>query len=493
MNILRQKSGEWQAPLFGLMAIAAGLIAGLVSIKVGTPLIIPALIISIIVLAVTFYRPDFGLLALFLLLYTRFSDVSIEYLNLPSSAKPFIAFLLLIAILRWVAYKEIPQNWQWPAFLVALYGLVGALSLFIAVNEGATQEALSDFAKDGIIVLLIAIFLKRRETLRSAVWVILAAGIFLGTLSVYQQLTMTYQNPYWGFAQAPLMHIVGEENAFRIGGPMGSPNAFAQIMLPVIALAFHRIMVEEKWVLKGIAAYAFIIAILTIVFTFSRNGFATMVVVIVISLIRRPPKPAVMVTLILLAIPLINFLPDSYLDRVSTLTDLIPGIGDENAAVQEVSFRGRISENLAGWMMFREHPIMGVGWANYPEYYQQYSRQIGVDDRTVQRGAHNLYLQIAAEQGLVGLFTFGVLVFAAFYRMRQAKIIFSRQGDDEFADLAAALMVGFLGYLIAGIFIHLAYPRHFWLLYGLAIALPQIARNRPPKINQLEFRYEQIK
>ncbi len=95
--------------------------------------------------------------------------------------------------------------------------------------------------------------------------------------------------------------------------------------------------------------------------------------------------------------------------------------------------------------MFRDHPIMGVGLANYPEYYQQYSRQLGVDDRSVQRGAHNLYLQIAAEQGLIGLFTFGVLIFAAFYRMRQAKQIFSRHGEEELADLAAALMVGFLG------------------------------------------------
>ncbi|MCP4423929.1 MAG: hypothetical protein GY803_05520 [Chloroflexi bacterium] len=478
MNALRQKPSEWQALLFGLLAITAGLMAGIISLKVNTPFIIPALLISPIILAITFFRPDFGLLALFLLLYTRFSDVSIEYLNMPSSAKPFIAFLLLIVILRWVAYKERPQGWQWPAFLIALYGLVGALSLFVAVNEGATQEALSDFVKDGIIILLIAIFLKRRETLRGAIWVILAAGIFLGSLSVYQQITLTYQNPYWGFAQAPLMHIVGQEHAFRIGGPMGSPNAFAQIMIPIIALAFHRMMVEEKWVLKGIAAYAFIIAVLTVVFTFSRNGFATMVVVIVISLIRRPPKPAVMVILLLLTFPLANLMPESYLDRVSTLTDLIPGVGDQNAAVQEVSFRGRISENLAGWMMFRDHPIMGVGLANYPEYYQQYSRQLGVDDRSVQRGAHNLYLQIAAEQGLVGLFTFGVLVFAAFYRMRQAKQIFSRRGEDEFVDLAAALTVGFLGYLIAGIFIHLAYPRYFWLLYGLAIALPQIARSR---------------
>ena len=93
----------------------------------------------------------------------------------------------------------------------------------------------------------------------------------------------------------------------------------------------------------------------------------------------------------------------------------------------------------------------------------------------VQRGAHNLYLQIGAEQGLIGLATFGILIWSAFYRMQFAKRIFQRKGEQELVDISVALMIGILGYLIAGIFIHLAYPRYFWMLYGLALALPQVA------------------
>ena len=256
---------------------------------------------------------------------------------------------------------------------------------------------------------------------------------------------------------------------------MGSPNAYSQIMIPLIPLAYNRLMAEKKPLLRIVAGYAFIISILTIIFTFSRNGFATMALVIIISLLYKPPKPYVFVVMILLMIPLGRYIPADYLDRVSTLTDLLPGIGDQNAAIQEVSFRGRLSENMAGWLMFRDHPLVGVGLANYPEYYQEYSRQLGIDARNVQRGAHNLYLQIAAEQGLIGLFTFGVIIWSAFYRMGLAKKIFRQHNAQPFADLTTALMIGLTGYLVAGIFIHLAYPRYFWLLYGLALALPQVA------------------
>ena len=290
MNLIKQDPINSQPLLFGILAIVAGLIAGAIAIQFGNPLILPATIGGILILVLAFNRPDIGLLVLIFMLYIRFSDVSIEYLGLPSTAKPFIAFLLLVVLLRWLVYEEYPNGWSWPMFMSLLYVTVGGLSLFYAANQDASQEALSDFVKDAIVILLIVVLLKRKETLHAAVWVLLISGIFLGSLSVYQQLTTSYQDVYWGFAQAPLMHIVGQEHAHRIGGPMGSPNAFAQIMIPIIALAFYKLMNEKVLILRVIAGYAFVISILTVIFTFSRNGFATMIVVILISLTMATTK-----------------------------------------------------------------------------------------------------------------------------------------------------------------------------------------------------------
>ena len=44
------------------------------------------------------------------------------------------------------------------------------------------------------------------------------------------------------------------------------------------------------------------------------------------------------------------------------------------------------------------------------------------------------------------------------------------------AMMTTAFGIGLLGYLTAALFVHAAYPRYFWLLVGIALALPQTAR-----------------
>src|SRR5206468_863211 len=63
---------------------------------------------------------------------------------------------------------------------------------------------------------------------------------------------------------------------------------------------------------------------------------------------------------------------------------------------------GRLTENRIAVAMFRDRPLLGVGPGRYRERYRDYARRIGNDVRPV-REAHSLPLQIAAEQGLIGL------------------------------------------------------------------------------------------
>lgn len=444
----------------------------------GEPILVFGLLIGAAVLLLAFYRPEIGLMMLIFLIYSRFSDVTIQYVGLPSTAKPFIAFMVFVVVARLLLFNERPFGWERSAAIVVLYGLLGAFSLLYAPDLVATTEALNDFVKDALIVLIIVILIRDDESLRMAIWTLLLVGIFLGTLSIYQQLTATFENPYWGFAQAPLMHIIGEENAHRIGGPMGSPNAFGQVMIPLVPLALSRLWNEKKPFFKFLALWALAATVLTVIFTFSRTGFLAMSVTLALSLWYHPPRLSSWLMLILLAAVVVEFLPDQYINRVSTLTAFVPGLGNGNEIREEVSFKGRLSENLAGWYMFQDNPIVGVGWANFPEHYLEYSRTLGVDDRRVERGAHNTYLQVAAEQGLVGLAIFGGILLTVFVSLKRAKEIFNRLGKVQNAAIAESFQIALIGYFTAAIFIHMAYPRYFWLLLGLALSIHQLAKRQ---------------
>lgn len=100
-----------------------------------------------------------------------------------------------------------------------------------------------------------------------------------------------------------------------------------------------------------------------------------------------------------------------------------------------------------GWRIFAEHPIIGNGINMFFSKFQEFR-----DDKYKnKRGsyAHNGYLQIAAETGLIGLFVFLFLLGKVFYSVvmyaRKNKNIFSRA-------LSIGLAGGLLAFLIHSFF-----------------------------------------
>jgi hypothetical protein len=70
---------------------------------------------------------------------------------------------------------------------------------------------------------------------------------------------------------------------------------------------------------------------------------------------------------------------------------------------------------------------------------------------------------------LAGIIIFGILLYHIFRDVITTWLGFTRNGNNEFAEMVAALGIGIFGYLSASMFIHAAYPRYFWLLAGVII------------------------
>jgi putative inorganic carbon (hco3(-)) transporter len=460
---------------FLLLATGLGAVVGLLIPYISNPFQLLVLVVGLLAALAIIARREFGILALVVIVYTRFSDVAISFHGAPSVFQPFMLLLIAVIFIRWVLYKERPRGWQRSLALVAGYGLVGFASLLYASDFSRAQNALGDYAKDAIIVVVVALMLQRGALLRTVIWAMLAAGIFLGSISVFQQASGTFDNNYWGFGQAAVKNILSGHDDYRISGPIGDANFYAQILVVLVPLALERLWGERGRVWRLLAVWALGVSLLSIVFTYSRGAFLALVVVVGLMVIRRPPRPVIMLLTMLLIVAIWRFVPESYVDRLSTIPKALPLVGASTDP--EVSFRGRTSEMAVGWRMFIDNPITGVGLDNYPVFYQQYSRLIGLDPRREPRAPHNLYLQIASETGLLGVTMFGAILWFAFRGMWQAERALSEAGRGELAGMIAAFSVGLGGYLVGGIFLHAAYPRYLWLLIGIALAVPQLARS----------------
>jgi O-antigen ligase len=418
--------------------------------------------------------------------YARISDVAVHHYGAPSIAQPFILFLAILILLRWLLIGARPRNWLPALETIAAYGLVIFLSLFYAGDFLRAQEGLLAFLKDAIIAIILVLLIQSKDSFRITAWGFLATGILLGTIAVIQYITGSFNNAYWGLADSKLMNIVSGTEGYRIMGTYGDPNFFAQVMVVIIPIALNRLLYEKKPIMKVLAGWSLAASILTVVFTFSRGGFlALCAVVVLILIIRKPPLVAILCGVLIL-IMLVPFLPASYFERLQTILDYLPFTGADVRT--EVSFRGRMSEYAVGMEMFLDKPILGIGYENYATNYLKYSMQLGLDPRRTERSAHSLYLQVLAEEGILGLLMFVFVLYSAFKSLSKGRKLFQKIGLEEYADLDLAFLIGFVGYLTAAMFIHGAYPRNLWLLIGIALSAQQVARNEEMQNARTLFR-----
>lgn len=152
-----------------------------------------------------------------------------------------------------------------------------------------------------------------------------------------------------------------------------------------------------------------------------------------------------------------------------------PGRGGMDRAVE--SGRIRVEFVAASLRMWSSAPLFGVGAGRYyglsPQFMGRLIEDLGPEN------AHNNFLQVGAELGLVGFVGFVGLLAAGGVRVREA--LRTRTGSP--APLLAGASAGAAAYLITCLAGHpllvpeTAYP--FWMVGGLAAALAQGRADRP--------------
>jgi len=457
------------------LAVVLGAASGILVVLLGQPFYILFGLAGLVVFLLSIYSAEFGLLVLIFISYTRFSDIITEFHGFPSTAKPFIAILLVSIFVRWAVFEERPKGWVGPFVLFGLLSLVGFVSLLYSPVPDRVMARWFDDIKDMVIALIIVILLQSGPTFRRALWVLIGIGVFLGTLSVFQYLTGTFDNNYGGFALSLEHQIIGTIDDYRSTGPMGDPNYFAQIMVVLIPIALERFLHEKKNSLRLVALWSFAVSVLTVMFTYSRGGFLAMVIGVMLVLIYYPPKQFQIPVIIISVIVFVSLLPPNYLDRLSTLTDLFKPRG--TLRIEERSLQGRLSENLAALEMIKANPLFGVGLNSYKYLFPVYSKRLGLALVATEREAHNLFLEVAAETGVIGFSVFVFVLFVCLQVMFRGRNSFNRSGMDDYSGMITGFLGGFIAYFVASVFIHNAFPRYFYLLIGLALSIRLVVQN----------------
>jgi O-antigen ligase len=161
------------------------------------------------------------------------------------------------------------------------------------------------------------------------------------------------------------------------------------------------------------------------------------------------------------------------------------------AYTNRMFFAERVVFWQAGWKVFNEHPIIGVGLGNagyhFPETMSDYGlRLIEVNDLLSKSASlpntKSLWVRLLAETGIVGFALFITWLFvlwAGTGRLRQ-----STHPVQRIVALAARFVL--LGLLIEGFSVDTFALPYFWVTFGLltaALAVPKIGSENPERLN----------
>lgn len=479
--------------LWPAAAVIGGAAVGLAATRIATPLIVVVALLGLLGALAVLAAPEIGLLALVFASYLNLSDVLLRRFGGPFSLMDLLVPLLTVAVLVQCFWqRRTLTDWQRPALLVAAYGLAGVLSLFAALDSGSTLEGLMRLAKDGLVVILAVILIQRAATLRRVLWALLAAGMLMATISVHQHMSGNFGSDYWGLAAEPVSYVASEGVAHRVVGPIGDPNYYGMILLVLVPIAVDRFSGSRGFVARVLALAALVVCSLAIVFTYSRGALVALLIMVALLTIVRRPRPRHLLAALAVAALLSPLVPGAYVQRMETVFEKMGTVvstltrPSEAAGISDSSFRGRLSENMVAVRMFLDYPLTGIGLDNYPSRYQDYSQEILLDPRSGNRAPHSLYLEIASETGLAGLVAFGIILWVLIRGIVVARRSLSASELADVRGMVDAVGIAFSGWLLASLFLHATNSRYFWLLVGIALALPRVAENEAAAVSQLD-------
>lgn len=239
-------------------------------------------------------------------------------------------------------------------------------------------------------------------------------------------------------AGAPTLYEGGLGTSTRAIGTFVDPNYYASILALAIipALALILLRPRSQWWLAVAAAGG----TAGVVFSLSRGGVLALGSGVLALLIwRKARRVGAVIVVCLLVLFLFNADPLANSSQVKTVQTRLATI--TNPALEATNLRPRIWATAIA--ITADHPVFGIGLRGFRV---ESTKRILFERGTGVENVHNIPLNFAAENGLVGLGGFLTFVIQLFVRGRRAL----RTRDPLAYAIALGIVASFVGFFVQG-------------------------------------------
>ncbi len=261
----------------------------------------------------------------------------------------------------------------------------------------------------------------------------------------------------------------------RLTGGGGDPNVQAAGFIAAMFLAMGLYNVYRRRAARIGLIAAFMLITVAFFATESRGGLLALGVSTIAALVLFPDQRRRILGFVMVGVVIAGIATAAQPGSLSRITDFGGGTS------------GRSDIWAVAVKVFEQHPLVGVGLDNFqvvePRYallHRTVTRVQYITGSTPYR-VHNTYLQVLAENGIIGLVAYLAFLIASLRAALLAARLLESMGYRSYAYLARSSMMGTLGFLTAIFFFSDGDDWRIWILLGLGPALLALARNLPSR------------
>jgi len=330
------------------------------------------------------------------------------------------------------------RGWTHSALDMPLLLFLGALVLSTMVrgpSKGAL-DAYGDLWVMGAYVATVALLRDSRHASRLAA-VMVGVTAVVAVYGVVQYFTGIDAYRDLMGREREVESLAADPRRFVVVGFFSSSLTYAHSLIVPLGWALAATVARGRWVVpRAVAAGSVALILVGLLLSTARGGWIAGAVVLGLAFLIGEARHRVAVAVGAAAIAIVAF-------------SVSPGLRAEARSIIVPSANaGRVAIYGANLDIVRDHPVFGVGYGNYDREARAYYERYPEADR--RSHAHNSFLQVAADAGLVGLsafcLVFGTLLWRGWGLMRglaaSRSVLWST---------AAGAWLGIIGFLVGAI------------------------------------------
>lgn len=359
-----------------------------------------------------------------------------------AEGQPFNMVIAGVTLVAWVFWKEKSKTGVTALMaMVLLFSAWISLTTAFAPAPEFTTPLWDRNIKTMLLVVLIMLGISNQVRLEGLIWIVV---ISLG---------------YYGVRGGGFVILTA--GAHRVFGPgqtmIEDNNSLALALIMTLPLMnYLRLHARHRLLRLGVLG-AMGLVLVAIIGTYSRGGIVAMAAMLGFLWLKTRGKLATGLLGAMVVTTTLMFMPAKFFDRLSTI----------NNVKEDASFQGRVD----AWMValgVAEDRVLGAGFdgPRQPAIWNQYRPEAPA------RASHSIYFMVLGEHGFIGLVLYLAICFLAWRNLARVIALTKDKPEELWGyDMATALQVSMIGFLVGGALLPMAYYDGFLTVIAMTAPL----------------------